>query len=104
MVSVSMTSNLNDRQRAFAEIIKNGLVEIISPFTKNLIAQRYRLTPTEIQIVSHIKQGKSTKEIANLFNLSPGTIKSHRNNLRKKLGLNNKKENLHTLLLSLYNI
>ncbi len=99
-----MTSNLNDRQRAFAEIIENGLEEIISPFTKNLVAQRYRLTPTEIQIASHIKQGKSTKEIANLFNLSPGTIKSHRNNLRKKLGLKNKKESLHTHLLSLHNI
>ncbi len=95
-----ISSNLNERQKAFAEVIESGLDEIVSSFTKNLTGQYYGLTPMEIQIANLIKQGKSTKEIADLFNLSPGTIKAHRNNIRKKLGIKNKKENLHTHLMS----
>ncbi len=44
-------------------------------------------TPQEIEIASHIRIGKTTKDIAELMNLSPGTINTHRNNIRKKLGL-----------------
>ncbi|MEN6318148.1 MAG: LuxR C-terminal-related transcriptional regulator [Syntrophaceae bacterium] len=48
-----------------------------------------------------MKDGRTTKEIAELLGVAPSAIDSHRNNIRIKLGLNNKKVNLRSHLLSL---
>jgi len=59
------------------------------------------LTPTEIQIANLVKEGKTTKEISAILNLSENTIMSHRYKIRSKLGLLKKKMNLRTFLQSL---
>ena len=66
-------SRLNDRQRTYMEIVKTNLYDIISPFSKNLSSALFRLTPTEIQISNLIKQGKTTKEIAEIL-VSSGIV------------------------------
>jgi two-component system, NarL family, response regulator NreC len=45
------------------------------------------LTPREREILQLIAEGKSNKDIANLFNLSVYTVESHRSNLMGKLNL-----------------
>ncbi|MEQ8204002.1 MAG: helix-turn-helix transcriptional regulator, partial [Smithellaceae bacterium] len=50
--------------------------------------QQFELTPREIQIVSLIKDGKTTKEIARALGIGEGSIDTHRKNIRKKMGLN----------------
>jgi len=70
------------------------------PFAKNIDSPLLKLTAREIQLANFIRLGKSTKDIMELLNLSARTVESHRDNLRKKLGLSNKKINLRTYLNS----
>ena len=72
----------------------NALVLNGSGFNQLLL----RLTPRELEICNFIKTGLSNSEIAaNLF-ISVGTVKKHREQIRKKLGLANKKINLAAFL------
>lgn len=94
-------TGLTGTQSAFLGIIESNLNEIFSPFTEKFSSKYLRLTPAEIQVANLVKQGKTTKEIAEMLNLSVRTIESHRKNIRKKLGLTDKKTNLRTHLMSL---
>ncbi len=96
------TSGLNQRQKAFTEIIESNLTDIISPFVGKLSSKYYSLTPMEIKIATLVKDGRTNKGIAELLNLSTNTILTHRYHLRNKLGLKNKKINLRSHLLSLH--
>jgi len=93
-------SGMNGRQTNFLDIIESNLNNIVSPFIPGLSSMHLKLTPSEIQIANLIKQGKTTKEIADMLNLSPRTIETHRDSIRKKIGLKNKKTNLRTYLMS----
>jgi DNA-binding NarL/FixJ family response regulator len=95
------SSSLNERQMNYINILESNIADISSPFIREMTARYLKLTPTEIKVANLVKQGKTTKEIARLLNLSPRTIETHRNNVRKKIGINNKKGNLRTFLLSL---
>ena len=95
-----INSRLDERQKAYIDIIKSNLNDIVSPLARRMSMEHLRLTHTEIQVANLVKQGKTTKEIAELLHLSPRTVESYRNNIRKKLGIKNKKINLRTYLLS----
>lgn len=94
-------TTMDARQSAFIDIMESNLKDIVSPFARTLATRDFNLTPAEMQIANLIKQGKSTKFIAELLNLSSRTIESHRRNIRIKLGLKNKKANMRTYLMSL---
>ncbi len=47
------------------------------------------LTPREIEIIQHLCEGYSAKEVGDKLNVSFRTIETHRNNILRKLGFNN---------------
>jgi PAS domain S-box-containing protein len=93
--------DITDGQKLYLDIMEKNLNNIMSPFLHRLSAHYHNFTPTEIRVASMVKDGKSSKEIAEIMNLSPETINNHRKHIRKKSGLLNKKINLRTALLSL---
>jgi PAS domain S-box-containing protein len=92
---------LGSKEKAYINIIESNLNDIVSPFVRNFSARMFRLSPTEIQVLNLVKQGKTTKEIAKTMNLGTSTIDFHRHNIRKKIGIKNKKINLSSYLSSL---
>ena len=92
---------LKDNQLARVEIIEKHLHDIVSPFLRNLSSSYLDLTPREIQIAGLVKDGKTTKEITDLLNISATAVDFHRKNLRSKFGIKNKKTNLRSYLSSL---
>jgi len=91
----------DDELNSYLNVLERNLEEITSGFTRSLSAGGAGLTPMEIKVANLIKHGRSTKDIAELLNLSPKTIESHREKIRRKLGIKNRKVNLRSLLLSM---
>jgi len=68
---------LDPKQVAYIDILESNLNDIISPFMRNLSAK------------------------SKLMTVSPRTIESYRDNMRKKFGIKDKKVNLRSHLLSI---
>lgn len=87
--------------KSLVDIVESNLATITAKFTHQLSSSLYRLTSTEIKVANLIKLGNTTKNIATALGISYKTVESHRERIRKKLGINNQKINLRSLLLSI---
>jgi len=94
------TSRLDAKQEAYLHIVESKLNDIISPFSHRLSSKYSNLTPTEIHVANLVRDGKATKEIAEILNLSVRTIDAHRLRIRQKLDIKKNKTNLRSYLLS----
>jgi DNA-binding CsgD family transcriptional regulator len=89
------------RAKIMLASLEKRLSELTQPFLRRLSAAESVLTPQEIEVAALIREGRSSKEVAALMNLSLTTINFHRRNLRRKLNLRNSRINLRTYLVSL---
>lgn len=96
-----LQGKLSDKHRTLAEIADNNLRDIISPFLRTLSTLGLLLTPQEIEVANLVRNGRSSKEIADIMSLSVAGVDFHRKRLRQKLGLANTKKNLRSFLLTL---
>jgi len=80
------------------KILKSNLQDIIHPFYRKLSVAYPNLTPRQVQVANLIKAGKTSKEIAELLCISKAAVDFHRDKIRKKLGLTNKRVNLRSYL------
>jgi DNA-binding CsgD family transcriptional regulator len=94
-------SRLRPKDKTLAEIIETHLNDIISPLLQKLSHARILLTPQEMQVASLVKDGRTSKEIADILNITEATVNFHRKNLRTKFGIKGKQVNLRSYLLSI---
>jgi len=92
---------LDAQQLSSLDMMESNLNSITSSFSHLLSSRHQELTPMEIRVANLVREGKNTRDIAELMNLSPRTIESHREGLRKKMGIRDRRESLRCHLLSL---
>jgi PAS domain S-box-containing protein len=92
---------LTHHQKACLEILEAQMEKIISPFLHTISQACFDLTPQEIRVADLVKNGNSTKEIADTLGISIKTVDYHRDNIRGKLGIKNRHTNLRSFLLKL---
>jgi DNA-binding CsgD family transcriptional regulator len=83
---------------AYVSILKKNIRESLAPLDGSGTLRYAGFTPSEVQVADLIKAGKTSKEIADLMNISLRSVYFHRNNIRKKLNISNKKANLQAVL------
>ena len=94
-------TRLREIQKSLIEMIELNIQKMLSPFSCRLVSKFPSLTPKEIQVASLIRQGKTSKEIADVLCISHRTVETHRRNLRSKMRLKNTNCSLVSHILSL---
>jgi len=108
MKSRQLSSSLSEIEKELTLKIKNEawsnfstyFKNVFPNFNKNLATRFPELTPAEVKLASLLRLKLSTKEIASLIFITPESVKTARNRLRKKLKLSSK-ENLIVFLISI---
>jgi len=85
---------------SYVNVLDSNLKDIVSPFAQKLMNKYLDFTNREVQVADLIREGKTTKEIAELLNVSGSAVNVYRYHIRKKLNLQ-KKQNLRLYLSSL---
>jgi hypothetical protein len=86
--------------KTYLQVLRAGLDELLnmSGGTRPVFAN---LSPRESEICMMIKAGSTSGEISSALDITEYTVKKHRENIRKKLGIANKKVNLWAYLNSI---
>ena len=72
--------------------------QVHGDFLKKLSSDVHKLTPQETKLAAYLRMNMSSKEIANLMNISVRGVELARYRLRKKLGLD-RDQNLNDYLM-----
>ncbi|MFH2124670.1 MAG: response regulator [Pseudomonadota bacterium] len=75
---------LPEVQQHYLDIMTMNLENLFIHDRRGRTFNHTPFTETEIRVINLIKQKKTTKEIAILLQVSTGTIRTHRENIRKK--------------------
>jgi PAS domain S-box-containing protein len=87
--------------KKYFNILKEHLQELSSSSMGKVIPLLSKLSAREAEICQMIRRNMTSKEIAEMLHVTPGTIQKHREKIRKKLGITNKNINLATFLKNL---
>lgn len=94
----ALQAEMNPGQKEYLELLRKNLADIVTPFVESSPKVLAVLSPVELQICNMVKNGLSSKEISRMRSSSPATVNRHRESIRRKLDLTNKKINLTAYL------
>ncbi|MBU4479579.1 MAG: MEDS domain-containing protein [Candidatus Omnitrophica bacterium] len=82
----------------YVDLLRHHIEDMVSSFGRKISEKPRNLTAREIEICNILKGGFTSKDVSELLNISRQTTEKHRKNIRKKLGISNKKINLTSYL------
>ena len=85
-------------ERRHIDVLQKSLEGLASSFSRTMADTVYRLTPREVEICSMTRSRLTSKEMSKMLHISRRSVETHRHNIRKKLGLANRKVNLTSWL------
>ncbi len=85
-------------RNAYLEVLKSQLIGMTQGFAGEMDGRFLNLTRTEMRVCHLIQSGCASKEVAEKMHIAFETVQVHRRNIRRKLGLNGRKVNLHVFL------
>ena len=94
-------TTLDRSQRDLIEIIENSLESILPGISAHEADTLAAFTPKEMEVARLVKMGHSSEKIAQIMEVSSQTVAFHRKNIRRKLGLTEKNQNLRSHLAKL---
>jgi len=92
-------TTMDANQALLVDIVEENLRDIITTFPKRMNTLGF--TPKEMEVIFLIREGTTTKQIAQLLHVGMDAVSRHRYHIRKKLDLGGKKSNLRSHLMSL---
>lgn len=98
-----LETKTGDAAQELLMTLRASLSEITSPFVSQLESQFAKLTPREVEICNLIRNGRTSKEIAQSLDTSLETVRSQRKSIRKKLSIDNAGVNLSSYLRTISN-
>jgi len=87
--------------KRYINMLEQNIMDLLSKFGLKLSSGPTKLSPRELEICNMIKNGISSKEIAEMLHLSLRTVDTHRNRIRRKLKINATDVNLASHLQNL---
>ncbi|WP_319780203.1 PAS domain S-box protein [Maridesulfovibrio sp.] len=85
-------------RRSFGKFIKERLSALAGETGDQFEDLLLKLTPREVEVCRYIEAGKGTEHIAELLKITADTVRTHRKNIRRKLGLQGKSISLISYL------
>lgn len=83
------------------DLLEKNVRDLTSDFGVQLTGSMATLTPRQLEICNMIRSGMESKEIAEIMGVALRTVETHRNAIRKKLGISGEDTNLTTYLQSI---
>ncbi len=96
-----MKTSASERQRLDVDLLELSIRDLSSKFGVQVKQEVVSLSPREVEICSLIRHGLGSKEISDRLHIALRTVETHRNTIRKKLGISGKRVNLATYLRNL---
>jgi DNA-binding CsgD family transcriptional regulator len=94
LINELKSQDLPERSKLLLESLERNLPTARLSFVHRITEKNLTLTPREIHICELIYSGLTSKQIATILGVTPAAVNFHRNNIRKKLGIEDARENL----------
>lgn len=95
-ISIELENSLDN---SLWETFESHFVKVYDSFYENIRREYPDISPSELKICALLRMNMTTKEISSMLKLTPGSVDVMRTRIRKKMNIQDSKENLVSILM-----